>query len=115
MFAVEDDPKGFPRLARFLNSDESFMVYRRFGCLFSRLLLARQDEISRLESILASMDKQDNAEGKSLYIKSFSEDASRDDVPSAWPCSRIDLLDKLEIKLNQYGFESRVHVLCCIC
>ena len=101
--AVEDYPNGFPRLAGFLNSDESFMVYRRFGYVFARLLLAKQDDIRRLEGLLNGMDKQDNGEGNHLFIKSHYEDARRETFPSAWGVSRVELLDQLETKAKDYG------------
>src|SRR5215469_11608832 len=40
--SVYSCPEGYPRLAAFLDSDENFMVYRRFGYLQSRLLLEKQ-------------------------------------------------------------------------
>ena len=79
------------------------MSYRRFGYLFSRVLLARQDELSVMESELNGMDKQDADEGNELYIKSHSQDAIREGVPQTWPCSRTEMMDKLEVKLTQYG------------
>ena len=100
---VEDAPKGFPRVARFLNSDESFMIHRRFGCLFSRLLLTRQDEISRMEEQLEAMDRRDQREGNGKYIQSIVLDERRGNIPPTWACSRIELLEKLELKVKQYG------------
>lgn len=38
---------GYLRLARFLDSDDAFMTYRRFGAAFSRVLLQKQDEMSQ--------------------------------------------------------------------
>ncbi|KAI9685826.1 MAG: hypothetical protein M1822_004104 [Bathelium mastoideum] len=54
--AVGSCPKGYPNLATFLDSDENFMVYRRFGYLQSRLLLEKQDELHKLEKKLDSME-----------------------------------------------------------
>lgn len=78
-------------------------MYRRFGCCFSRVLLARQDDIRRMEADLKAMDKQDEFDGNENYLKSCSDDAKRESVPSTWPCTRTKLLRKLEIKLKDYG------------
>jgi hypothetical protein len=56
---VETCPPGYPNVAMFLDSDESFMMYRRFGCLQSRLLLSKQAELRLLEKKLEKMDKFD--------------------------------------------------------
>ncbi|KAF2470786.1 uncharacterized protein BDR25DRAFT_32466 [Lindgomyces ingoldianus] len=53
---VNDSPKGYPNLAAFLDSDEGFTIYRRFGYLQSRLLLHKQEELRRLEKRLDRMD-----------------------------------------------------------
>ena len=54
--AVNEAPNGYPRTATFLDSDENFMIYRRFGYLQSRLLLEKQDDLQRLELKLDIMD-----------------------------------------------------------
>jgi len=55
---VNEYPRGYPNLAAFLDSDESFMIYRRFGYLQARLLLDKQDELRRLEERLGEMDEE---------------------------------------------------------
>ena len=101
---MEDYPAGYPSLARFLDSDDAFMVYRRFGYVYSRLLLAKQEEISRMEDLLKRMDKMDHkTESTRLYIKSCFEDARRESWPSKWPESRVQLMAKLEQKAKEYG------------
>ena len=102
---VEDYPIGFPRLSCFLDSDDAFMVYRRFGIVFSRLLLNKQDEIQAMEAELLGMDLTDARDGNQGYIMSRSEDVSRDkdSVPSSWSERRPQLLEKLEKKALEYG------------
>lgn len=100
---VQDFPKGFPKLSCFLDSDDAFMVYRRFGCVFSRLLLCKQDEISRIEATLQAMDKTDTDAGHGQYLMSHKLDEDRDSIPSAWPESRTKLMAKLEKKALDYG------------
>ncbi|KAL2010507.1 hypothetical protein VTN00DRAFT_6314 [Thermoascus crustaceus] len=54
---LQSSPRGYPNLAAFLDSDENFAVYRRFGYLQSRLLLEKQDELRILEEELDHMDQ----------------------------------------------------------
>ena len=90
---------GFPKLSYFLDSDDAFMVYRRFGYVFSRLLLRKQDEIGRIESTLEAMDRTDLHEGNKQFLMSHKLDEDRDCAPLGWPESRKQLMEKLEKKL----------------
>ena len=56
---VEQCAEGYPRLAAFLDSDDNFMIYRRFGFLSSRLLLDQQDKLRLLEEELNAIDQND--------------------------------------------------------
>ena len=94
---------GFPKLSCFLDSDDAFMVYRRFGCVFSRLLLCKQDEIGRIEATLEAMDRTDAAEGNGQFLMSHKLDDDRDHLPIGWPESRKQLMKKLEKKAVEYG------------
>lgn len=101
---VEDFPDGFPRVARFLDSDDSFGVYRRFGTVFSRLLLNKQDEVSKLEAELMAMDGMDNADDNGKrYLMSREMDVKRQAFPAVWGESRPQLLGKLEEKISEYS------------
>jgi len=55
--SLESCPNGYPRLAAFLDSDEGFMIYRRFGFVQSRLLLEKQDTLRELERQLEDYDR----------------------------------------------------------
>ncbi|KAH7409599.1 hypothetical protein BKA64DRAFT_665364 [Cadophora sp. MPI-SDFR-AT-0126] len=57
-----DLPEGFPQLAHFLNSNDSFAVFRRFGTLSARALIQLQIEITELEEKLQELDKRDAAD-----------------------------------------------------
>ncbi|KAF8857177.1 hypothetical protein BDZ45DRAFT_744736 [Acephala macrosclerotiorum] len=57
--SLDKTPQGYPRLALLLDSDESFMFYRRFGYLQTRLLLYKQDELRELEENLEDLDKNE--------------------------------------------------------
>ncbi|TVY21064.1 hypothetical protein LARI1_G001244 [Lachnellula arida] len=56
---VDNCPAGYPRLAALLDSDENFLLYRRFGYLQARLLLHKQDQLRELEVELNDWDKID--------------------------------------------------------
>ena len=100
---VEDFPNGFPRLSCFLDSDDAFMIYRRFGTVISRLLLLKQDEISRMEDILCRMDSLDEANGNQNYLMSYKLDGGRSDALTVFPESRIELLQRIEKKVLEYS------------
>ena len=94
---------GFPKLSCFLDSDDAFMVYRRFGYVFSRLLTCKQDEIGRIEATLKAMDQTDAAEGNGRFLMSHKLDEDRVDIPLGWSESRKQLMEKLEKKALEYG------------
>ena len=56
---LADYPLGYPRVQSFLDSDDSFMMYRRFGHLNSALLLHLQDDLRKMEEELLQYDKKD--------------------------------------------------------
>ena len=92
---MENCPEGYPRLAAFLDSDEKFMLYRRFGFLQARLLLNKQDELRELEKDLDRLDKVDQGKDPSL-LKS----REKDDATSG---RRKKLLSEIERKFTEYG------------
>jgi hypothetical protein len=92
---VEECPKGYPQLAAFLDSDENFMLYRRFGFLQARLLLYKQDELSRLEQKLDRMDRRHAREDPSLL-----ESRQNDDILNG---DRKTLFVEIEKKFKDYG------------
>ena len=56
---LTDFPLGYPRVQSFLDSDDSFMMYRRFGRLHSSRLLHLQDELRKKEEELLQYDEKD--------------------------------------------------------
>lgn len=88
-------PEGYPRLAAFLDSDENFMLYRRFGFLHARLLLYKQDELRRLEMELDNMDQTDARENPIILQSRRKDDAEVGD--------RKKLLQTIDLKLKEYG------------
>lgn len=81
------------------------MLYRRFGSIYSRLILRKQDEMRRIEATLQAMDKTDQASDHGMCLMSHAVDDERENIPSAWPESRANLMDKLEKKALDYGIE----------
>ena len=78
------------------------MVYCRFGFLFSRLLLHKQDELAALEEKLCSMDNVDNRDNKTKkYLQDRFADEARPEVP--WPQSRKQVLEEIETKVLEYS------------
>ena len=100
---VEDHPLGYPKVAAFLDSDDSFMIYQRFGFLHSRLLLYKQDELRELEDELHEMDKRDWQDGgkakKSLKCRDIDDARTLEDGRQ----SRKELLGRIEKKICEYG------------
>lgn len=97
-------PEGYPRLAAFLDSDENFMLYRRFGFLQARLLLHKQDELRLLEQSLDGIDKYD-ASHQPMILKEREKDDKRIG-------HRKKLLEEIEQKFGEYGMPSQciIHV-----
>lgn len=96
---VDDHPKGYPQLAAFVNSDENFLVARKYGFLRSRVLLYRQDELSVLENDLIALDADDE-EKRPLALQSRKHDEQTDKDPVY---SRKVLIQKIDDKLKEYG------------
>ena len=104
---VEDSPSGFPIVASYLDSDDCFMIYRRFGFLHARLLLNKQDELREFEEELRDMDQRDKNGGEKAEkcLMSRSKDNNRE-LPEGWERSRKDLLEIIEKKVIEYGMPS---------
>ncbi|KAK5683304.1 hypothetical protein LTS10_004835 [Elasticomyces elasticus] len=88
--SLKDCPLGYPNLATFADSDESFSLYRRFGYLQSRLLLDKQDELRLLEK---QLDDMDNAETDPAGLISRNGQG----------LLRTELLVQIETKFRDYA------------
>lgn len=100
---VENCPFGYPRVAAFMDSDDNFMIYRRFGFLYSRVLLDKQDELREMEADLDSIDQSDAQGLKTARtcLQSRSKDNRCNDVNDE--NTRRALLRKAEKVLYTYG------------
>jgi hypothetical protein len=97
---------GYPRLAAFLDSDENFMVYRRFGYIQARLLLEKQDDLQKLEKKLDEYDENvEQTQAKNSRMR---------DLKPADAAPRQKILDELEIKFLQYGELKECPVIECL-
>lgn len=74
-----------------MNSDNNFVLLRRFGCLRARILLYKQDELIELENRMNSLDF---AEKTSFYLSSRKEDRN---------FARKKLLLEIDQKMTDYG------------
>lgn len=96
--SVQDIDIGFPNLALFADSDESFGVYRRFGYVQARILQDLQDELRVLEEQLDHTehmiyDEEDNA---------FQQLCKRTGAQSDSDPRKI-LVEKLKAKWLEYS------------
>jgi hypothetical protein len=94
---VHIGPNGYPKLARFLDSDDNFMVYRRFGFLQTRLLLERQDALRVLEERLDKLDESE-IEGGDNKDNLCSRDGDGGDQTE-----RINLMAAIRTAFQEYG------------
>lgn len=81
-------------MAAFLDSDENFMMYRRFGWIQSRLLLKKQSEISDLEKDLEVQDG---------FLADGEEVEEGQELVEEQSDYKNELLKKLEVKFGEYG------------
>ncbi|KAL8862605.1 MAG: hypothetical protein Q9178_001103 [Gyalolechia marmorata] len=86
-----------------MDSEDTFGIYRRFGFLYSRVLLSKQDELRRLEDDLDAMDRSDaNTSDKTRKcLKSRTKDFARPSTPGLH--TRKELLQIVQSKLYEYG------------
>lgn len=96
---VDKHPRGYPRTAVYVNSDDTTALFRRFGDMHARLLLYKQAELTELEEKLAKIDQEDSQDpaarwkvGHSIHIKG----GKRNEI-------RRDLILEINEKLKEYG------------
>jgi hypothetical protein len=92
---VEECPQGYPRLAGLLDSDENFMLYRRFGFLQARVLLNKQDQLRELEKKLDREDQVDLKKNPSVLKSREKDDAVNG--------RRKKILCEIEEHFKEYG------------
>ena len=53
-------PQGYPALAEYTNSNEDYLVFRKFGYLRCRAILHCQEELAEFERVVECMDEKDH-------------------------------------------------------
>ncbi|TGO71716.1 hypothetical protein BELL_0539g00090 [Botrytis elliptica] len=111
--SLSEHQKSYRSLSIFLDSDENFKIYRRFGYLHSRLLLRKQDEIRRLEMELDELDDLDEAEDAPDKRRARSRNADiaaerKELAEDPTLRTRTIVLDEIEAKLAAYGEHSQL-------
>lgn len=91
---IDYHPSGYPKLAAWLNSDENFLMCRRYGFLHSRVLLYRQDELRALEEDLLELDLEDKEADPRVHMSRVLDDSRNDE--------RKKLIRKIDEKLKEY-------------
>jgi hypothetical protein len=94
---VDNYPKGYPRAAAFLNSDDDFANVRRFGRVSSRILLHLQLELTDLEKQLDDLDEADAAN------KVMEKRLRGHEHFSGWTDQQTKLVNQIQAKYSQYG------------
>ena len=86
-----------------MDSEDTFGIYRRFGFLYSRVLLSKQDELRRLEDDLDAMDHRDahGTDRTRKCLKSCAKDFARERKENLQ--TRKELLQTVRSKLYDYG------------
>ena len=95
----KDYPPGFPQLAAFLNSAQSFAIARRFGRAHLRVLLHLTCEITALDKELDALDEADSNAFTKYRLR-------RNEFYDGWDPKQKELLEKLKGKLVEYGMKS---------
>lgn len=108
---MEEKHRGYRSLSTFLDSDENFMIYRRFGYLHSRVLLRKQDQLRVLENQLDMYDNEDAEEDEKegggsrarRLLRSRDSDEAACKNEDIGIRTRTDILNDIEAGLKQYG------------
>lgn len=93
---IDYHARGYPKLAAWINSDENFLMCRRYGFLHTRVLLYRQDELRELEQDLLELDEEDKDTAPQMLTSRELDDRR----PNK---ERRDLIQKIDDKLKEYG------------
>lgn len=107
---VDETPRGYAAMAAFQSSDRSFLQYRGFGYLHSRVLSDLQFGIERLEEELDALDQYDKDNGRLRWLQCTEQDRAinaGDSNASAYEDEFIErsrpvVLRELKAKLLEY-------------
>lgn len=94
---VDDYPEGYPQLAAFANSCDTFANVRRFGRLSYRLLAHLQNDLIDMEKVLDKLDKKDAAD------KTMKKRLRGYENYNGWDDEQRKLVSKISTTYSQYG------------
>ena len=97
--SIDDEPHGYPKIARLIDADPNFFLMRRFGFLRARTLLYQQDVLASLERELERLDNRDKEEDP-VQLRNLNS-RKRDDNQKG--SRRRELFTRVDEKLKQYG------------
>jgi hypothetical protein len=95
---IEKYPRGWPQLAAFLNSEDNFAIFRRFGNVHCRLLVHLQAEIQILEHKLKELDESDASPSSPHRWRLQKADFGEEGDPG-----QRDIRRQLQEKILVYG------------
>ncbi len=94
---VDDFPKGYPQLAAFANSCDTFANVRRFGRLSYRILAHLQNDLTDMEKTLDELDNKDAKDKKmEKRLRGYENFAG-------WDEEQRKLISKISATYSQYG------------
>ncbi|KAL2066958.1 hypothetical protein VTL71DRAFT_1382 [Oculimacula yallundae] len=96
--SYEDHPDGWPRLAAFMESSDTFGMSRKFGELHARLLALHMSNITDKESELAKLDHSDASGGEATEWR-LKNRYHHDGLDT----TKRDLIISIEKELLEYG------------
>lgn len=99
---VDDFPKGYPQLAAFANSCDTFANVRRFGRVSYRLLAHLQSDLTDMERQLDELDKKDAVD--KIMQKRLRGFENFD----GWNDEQRKIVSKMAVTYSQYGMPVRV-------
>jgi hypothetical protein len=85
-------------MARFMDSDDNYMTYRRFGNVQARLLLEAQDDVRILEEQLENLDEDETVDEEKRKAL-----CSRELYGANWSETRRNLMNSLKAAYTEYG------------
>jgi len=103
MLPVESFRDGYPRFAALLGRRAELRIFRRFSTVRMRLLLLKQDDVSKLESELNTLDE---TEVNPMFLGTVRGDLNE---------ARRAKLKELDEALAKYGTSTNVSMIYSIC
>lgn len=94
---MDDYIEGLPQLSAFINSDDTFANFRRFGLLSARILVQLQIDLTELEKKLHEIDAADAASPTMKFRLNGYENFN------GWNTEQSELVSKIREKWCQYG------------